>query len=129
MEFIINSFPLKMWDIVYIYRISSMLILNDIIEIKLQIINIFNIQIKYLRQLDFVTVRDLQYIEKKLVDILSNKCEKIKSDNSIISLCNDKNIIELLKDVCLDYEKALIVRNKLLILYKYSINLERNLTL
>ncbi|WDM84836.1 hypothetical protein K6025_02915 [Ehrlichia sp. JZT12] len=94
-----------------------MLILNDIIEIKLQMINIFNIQIKYLRQMDFVTVRDLQCIEKDLVNLLGNKCNRIKFDNSIISLCNDQNIIELLKNVCLDYERVLKVRNKLFILY------------
>ncbi|MGN7619193.1 MAG: hypothetical protein ACTJLM_05040 [Ehrlichia sp.] len=102
-----------------------MLVLDDIIEIKLQIINILNIQIKYLRQLDFVTVKDLQLMEEKMAILLDSKCKKIKSNNSLISLCNDHNTIEILKDVCLSYEKILKVRNKLLLLYTYNVKLEK----
>ncbi|QGR02442.1 hypothetical protein EDL79_02010 [Ehrlichia ruminantium] len=94
-----------------------MFILNEIIEIKLQMINIFNIQIKYLQESDFTAIKDLQYIEQKLVFILDNKCKKIKHDIGIISLCKNQDIIELLKNVCLKYEEILDMRNKLFVMY------------
>ncbi|QLK52297.1 hypothetical protein FDZ63_02075 [Ehrlichia ruminantium] len=97
-----------------------MLILNEIIEIKLQMINIFNIQIKYLQKLDFITVRDLQYIEKELAIVLDYRCKQIQCDITIISCCNNQDIVELLKSVCLKYEKALKMRNKLFIIYNFN---------
>ncbi|AHX03762.1 hypothetical protein ECHHL_0610 [Ehrlichia chaffeensis str. Heartland] len=89
--------------------------MNDIIEIKSQIVNILDIQIEYLKQLDFSTVKDLQCIEKELLDLLNCKRKKIKSDISIISSCHDQNIIELLNSVYLNYKRVLKIRNDLLV--------------
>ncbi|AHX04490.1 hypothetical protein [Ehrlichia japonica] len=90
-------------------------ILHDIVEIKLQILNVIGIQIEYLKQLDFSTVKDLQYIEQELVDLLDYKCNTIKSDISVILSCNNHDIIELLNNVYLNYKRALKIRNELLV--------------
>ena len=97
-----------------------MFILNEIIEIKLQMINILNMQMKYLQKLDFVTVVDLQYIEKELAVMLDCRCKRIRYNTGIVSLCNNQDTVELLKNVCLKYEKILEMKDKLFNAYEFN---------
>ena len=92
-----------------------MFILNDIIEIKSQIVSIINIQIKYLEQSDLATVKDLQCIEKELINLLNCKHNKIKSSINVILSYKDQETIELLNNVYLNYRRVLEIRNNILI--------------
>ncbi|CEI85428.1 hypothetical protein DRF75_02295 [Ehrlichia minasensis] len=92
-----------------------MFILNDIIEIKSQIVNILNIQIKYLEQSDLATVKDLQCIENVLINLLDCKHKKVKSSMNVILSSKNQETIELLNSVCLNYKRVLEVRNDLLV--------------
>ncbi|AAZ68403.1 hypothetical protein [Ehrlichia canis] len=92
-----------------------MFILSDIIEIRSQIVNIINIQIKYLEQSDFATVKDLKCIEKELINLLNCKHKKIKSSINVILSYKDQETIELLNNGYLDYRRILEIRNNILI--------------